>query len=728
MNVLSRRLAAFLLFFTTLLFAQEKPGATRPKIGLVLGGGGARGLAHIGVLEWLEEHRIPVDYIAGTSMGGLMGGLYAMGMTPAQIRTLIAGIDWEQLLRGNAPYEHLLLRRKQDHREFPGLRFGWNSGFRLSAGLNGGHFVSLILARAAAPYWQVRDFDALPIPFRCVAADLVTAKPVVLGDGAIAEAMRATMAIPGVFTPVQRGSALLIDGGVFNNVPTDVVKEMGAGVIIAVNVGTPLRPRKGLQSMVGILDQTSSLASAESVRKNLLLANVVLTPELGDYTAASFTAGEALAKAGYAAAAAHESELRRFELGERDWERHSDAVRLRVRREVPVPQSLVVEAPTPGAAGAIRERLEHHRGKTLRAETLEDDLTKLLGWGRYSSLSYELRASGDPSLGPELVVRAEPFANGATIIRAGLGVQGAQTQEVEVNLLARATAFDLGGYGSELRVDASLGTTLLYGMEYYRPIGKSRFFVAPHAFASRSTTNVSATRDNVATYRRSSAGAGIDLGYGVLSRTDEVRLGYEIRYDDSSVVVGSPILPAYHGSTNVVSLRWFHEGTDSASIPRRGIRSTVRGGWFLDSATSARDFPQAEFKVSGFHPVSERGALFAMAVGGTTFNRTAPLDQVFILGGPLQLSSYSPYELRGSDYALAGAGYLRRMNQSSLAKLYAVGIVQAGRVFHPRSADRTGMDVTAGVAADTIIGPILVGFAVGDAGHRKAFIAIGRTF
>ncbi len=175
---------------------------------------------------------------------------------------------------------------------------------------------------------------------------------------AIAEALRATIAIPGAFTPVQRGDALLIDGGILNNLPTDVVKEMGSDVIIAVNVGTPLRAGKDLQSLVGILDQASSnLAVIQNVRRNLLLADLVLTPDLGQYTAANFTASEALAQAGYVAAASNESELLRFQIGHTEWARYSATVSGRVRRNVPVPQSLVVRAPTTDAANAIRERL-----------------------------------------------------------------------------------------------------------------------------------------------------------------------------------------------------------------------------------------------------------------------------------------------------------------------------------------------------------------------------------
>ena len=725
----SRTLIALLLCFAPRVVGQDDTKTKRPKIGLVLGGGGARGLAHIGVLEWLEEHRIPVDYIAGTSMGGLVGGLYAMGMKPAELRELvIKNIDWDETLRGTPSYEELILRRKQDRRDYPGLQLGWKNGLRLGAGLNAGHFVGLILDRFALPYWNIRDFDELPIPFRCVAADLITAEVVVLRDGPVAEALRATMAIPAVFTPVQRGNRLLTDGGVLNNVPTDVVKAMGADVIIAVNVGTPLRTREDLESLIGVLDQSSYLAATQNIRRNLGLADIVLTPNLKEYTSKSFAKAEGLAASGYAEAEAHKSQLSRLEIARTEWERYRSDVTARIRRTIPGPQSFVVEAPTADAADAIRDRLEQHHSGPLNVDVLGDDLTHMLGWGRYSALSYDVKAAADPSLSPELFIRADPLVNGPAVMRIGLGIQGAHTQEVDVNVRARATIFDIGGYGSEMRVDASLGTTLLFGMEYYRPLGKSKFFVAPRVYAGRATTNVVPAKDTLANYRRSSAGAGIDLGYGVLSRTDEVRLGYEVRYADTSVVIGNPNLPAFTGESNIFSLRWYHDGQDSATVPRRGLQFNVRGSWFLNSATTSRDFPQAEFSASSFHPVDKSASVFATASSGTTFNRRAPVSEMFAIGGPLRLSSYGFYELRGSDYALAAAGYLRQIGGGMLAKWYAIGFVQAGRVFHARSADRSGLDVTAGVVADTFIGPIVLGASVGDAGHRKMFISIGRIF
>ncbi len=218
----------------------------RPKIGVALEGGGAMGLAHIGVLKWFEEHHIPVDYVAGTSMGGLVGGFYATGMSPDELKTLIDGMDWKKILGDRTPYEDLAFRRKEDQRAYPNsLLFGLRGGLSLPSGLNAGHQIGLLIDRVTLPYDEVPSFDALPVPFRCVATDLVSQKPYVFKDGSLAVALRATMSIPGAFSPVNDGKAVFVDGGLVDNLPTDVVPANGRGNRDRDSSGTYSRRSEG---------------------------------------------------------------------------------------------------------------------------------------------------------------------------------------------------------------------------------------------------------------------------------------------------------------------------------------------------------------------------------------------------------------------------------------------------------------------------------------------------
>src|ERR1700730_3509864 len=233
---------------------QEIPAsgsATRPRIGVALEGGGALGLAHVGVLQWFEEHHIPVDYVAGTSMGGLVGGFYATGMSPADLKKLIDGVDWNAILSDATPFEDLSFRRKEDQRAYPNaFILGLKNGLSLPAGLNAGHQIGLLIDRITLPYYKSESFATLPTPFRCVATDLVSGKQVVFEEGSLAEALRSTMSIPGAFAPEHDNDRVLVDGGLVNNLPTDVVKQMGADIVIAVHLDTQPMEAKDIKSLL----------------------------------------------------------------------------------------------------------------------------------------------------------------------------------------------------------------------------------------------------------------------------------------------------------------------------------------------------------------------------------------------------------------------------------------------------------------------------------------------
>src|SRR5215470_17211592 len=234
-NILSVFLVCLPLTFG---FAQDLPSSeTKPKLGLVLEGGGALGLAHIGVIQYLEEHRIPVSYIAGTSMGGLVGGVYATGRDAAEVRELVKSINWDEVISGQTAYDDLSFRRKQDAREYPsGLEFGLRKGVQFPSGFNSGQQVDLILDRVALPYSQLQSFDDLPIPFACVATDLVTKSEHVFRSGPLDLALRSTMSLPGIFSPVRHEGHIYVDGGLLNNFPVTAVKEMGADITFGVHL------------------------------------------------------------------------------------------------------------------------------------------------------------------------------------------------------------------------------------------------------------------------------------------------------------------------------------------------------------------------------------------------------------------------------------------------------------------------------------------------------------
>ena len=293
-------LAALTVFALSAGSVQAQAEKTRPRIGLALGGGAARGIAHVGVLEWLEEHHIPVDVIVGTSMGGLIGGAYASGMSPAEIRNLLATTDWDLMFLGEVPYQQRDLRRREDRRVYPmRVEFGLKGGFRLPPGLDSGQQVSFLFQRIALPYYAVSSFDELPTPFRCVATDMEKGEPVVLGSGSLARAMRATMSLPTAFAPVVIDGRLLADGGILNNVPVDVARAQGADVVIGVNVGSAPHTREQMMSLFGMLGQTLDVAMSDSSRAIARTADVLVQPPVGEIGSLDFRRNKEIADLGY---------------------------------------------------------------------------------------------------------------------------------------------------------------------------------------------------------------------------------------------------------------------------------------------------------------------------------------------------------------------------------------------------------------------------------------------
>src|SRR6267378_3043255 len=361
----------------------------RPKIGVALEGGGALGLAHIGVLKWFEEHRIPVDYVAGTSMGGLVGGFYAAGMNPDELKTLIEGLDWRKILGDRPLYEDLSFRRKEDQRAYPNsLIFGLRRGLSVPAGLNAGHQIGLIIDRVALPYYGLPAFDELPVPFRCVATDLVSGKPYVFKDGSLAVALRATMSIPGAFSPVHEGPTVFVDGGLLNNLPTDVVRKMGADIVIAVHLERAAVEAKNIQSLFSVLEHSVRAVLAENEVRGLAGADAVVSVPLGAYSSADYQKNEAIMQKGLEAANDRARLLAPFALDDADWQEYLRERAARKRTEAPVPQFIQVQGTSANGATDIAHFLKSFQDKPLDQKKLDHVLTRLKGMGRYDSAGY----------------------------------------------------------------------------------------------------------------------------------------------------------------------------------------------------------------------------------------------------------------------------------------------------------------------------------------------------
>lgn len=715
----------------------NKKGATsakRLKVGLVLGGGGARGIAHVGVLEWFEKNRIPVDYIAGTSMGGLVGAIYAMGMKADEMRPFIKTLNWDELLSSGPDFEQLSFRRKEDKRNYQvGLEIGYRKGLSLPLGVSSAHYIGLLIDRVTLPYSGIKNFDELPIPYRCVATDFIAAKPLVLKDGSLASAMRATMSIPGVFPPVERNGTVLVDGALLNNIPTDVVREFKPDVVIAVDVGTKLGDLKTIASLPGILQQSVSVMTIESDRRNLRLADIIVAPELGELSTLDFSEIDKTADIGYQAAEAKAAILSKFALAENEWQEYLAQLKAKIRTTIPVPDELQITGVSEKAQKELRDELDGYAGRQLDTRKLEVELTKITGRGRYESLEYGFTTDRNNPAKNVLEVSVKEKNYAPPTINLSVEVDGSNVNAINFTIGARVTFYGVGSYDAEWRNDFKLGFGNLFQTEYFRPIGESGFFVAPRAAYRRDRQDFFTGRNRFAEYQADNFGGGFDLGY--LQERSELRVGYEFTRIDSRLSTGIPGLPDFDGNANVARVRYVFDGQDSSTIPKRGLLFSGEGKYYFTAPGTDSGFPQVEIRSSYFRPLTRKGSIFGALSGGTSFNKTAPAFQQFRLGGPFRFGAIDRDEVRVNHYFLATTGYLHKLYQ--LPSLVG-GNIYAGAWFNQMGqfggfsslfdSQRFRAGVSAGLVMDTKVGPFSIVGSYGEGGRGNIYFSLGKFF
>jgi NTE family protein len=702
----------------------------RPRIGVALEGGGALGLAHVGVLEWFEQHHIPVDYIAGTSMGGLIGGFYATGMSPAEMKKLIEGVNWNEVLSDATPYEDLSYRRKEDQRAYPNaFILGLRNGLSLPAGLNAGHQIGLLIDRIALPYFKTESFETLPTPFRCVATDLVSGKQVVFEQGSLAVALRSTMSIPGAFAPVFDKDRVLVDGGLVNNLPTDVVKQMGADIIIAVHLDTQAMEAKDIKSLVNVLDQSMRVLIAESELRGLARADAVVNVALGGYGSTDYKKNEPIMKKGFEAADGKSRLLEKFALSDEEWQSYMRDREARRKTLAPVPQFIKVEgADTAQQTENIERYLAPLEGQPLDTDRLDRALTRLTGVGRYDTVGYRFMER-DGQQGLVIQVSEKNYA--PPTIQPAFEVDGSASEEVGFTMGSRLTFLDVAGFRSEWRTDFLFGNTYGTGTELYRPFTPvSKWFFAPHGNASTRVFKIYEKGNPLADYKLGQAEIGMDVGYG-FNRFSELRFGYEVGYLATKLRLGTPAFNSVSGRMGDAKLHYFFDHTDSPVIPRSGVRSETTFRWFDTSPGAPSSFASLTSNLEYFQPVSALGSVFVNGEGGSTFGSNSTGIPQFFLGGPLTLSAYGLNELQGNQYYLFRGGYLHDLwTLPPLVgkRVFVIGSYEFAKMYGAPNESKFPNDFAAGVLAETVIGPLFVGASAGDTGHRKWFFQLGRVF
>jgi NTE family protein len=704
---------------------------SHPKLGLVLEGGGALGLAHIGVITWMEEHRIPVSYVVGTSMGGLVGGIYATGRSPAEVRELINGIDWDQVLSGVTPFRDLSFRRKQDAHDFPGqLEFGLRDGLQFPSGFNTGQGVNLVLDHIALPYSEIPSFNDLPIPFACVATDLVSGKRHVFRDGSLSLAMRSTMSLPGIFTPVRSGNHLYADGFLLDNLPVDVGKEMGSEITLAIHLETaPMDPKTNLSSF-GVLGQSISVMSAVNELRSMEQADILVTVPLLKYTSLDYNKADAIIKAGYDAAAAKATVLSAFSVSEAEWEDYL-AKRKARRRTAPVPQFVQVTGTSPEMAKAMEKQMADLVGKPVDSKQIDRHMLTIVGMGRFATSTYSMvEKNGEQGL----QVQAEQKSYAPPIVRPLIVIDGSEYNNVLFSIGARITFMDVGSYRSELRNDIILGSQYLVNSEYYHPFTTtSNWFIAPRVGFNSQQFNIYSSNNLLASYRIRTALGGLDTGYA-FGRTGEFRLGYEGGYEKASPVIGNvPQIPTTSGATGDARIQYQLTTLDDPVIPRSGVGLLIYTKGFSTNPAAPGPFPLSEIQAEAFFRLNEPSSIYVAAFGGSSYGFKTGIP-TFSLGGSRQLVAWGTNELLTDQYFLGQVGYIRELAKLPPflgSSVNFLGIFELGKTYklpNAPSPPKLPGDVAAGLLVNTIFGPVLIAGTVGDYGHARFYFQVGRVF
>ena len=708
--------------------------ASRPRVGLVLGGGGARGGAHVGVLRVMEEMRIPVDYIAGTSIGSLVGALYAIGYSPDQIETVLQRVPWDEAFQDLPDRRKQSFRQKQDDRlaMFPfEMGFG-KKGIGGKKGMLEGTRINFVFRSLTLDAGHIENFDELRIPYRAIAADLETADMVVLDHGDLAQAMRASMSVPGVFSPVEIDGRTLVDGGIARNIPVDVVRSMGADVVIAIDVGTPPRESVKDLSTFAVLSQTlAALAerNRRASREEIGPRDVLITPDLGNFGAGDFNEILTTVPKGEEAAHSHEADLRRYSVSEEEFARFLE----RQRRGGPggIPQvridSVKVEGVTNIPQETILKQLDTKPGSVVATQTLYADLDKFYRIGEIESVGY--RVVKTPN-GNELVIEAKEKSYGPAYLRFGISINSDFEGDNSFNVTSQLRWPRINRMGAEWKSTFAFGNPLQLATEFYQPFSAaSHFFVAPRLEWATRREETFLVNGDQEVIKGTYGEAGLDFGVR-FSNYGEIRLGAVRGTADFEAKTTTDFDPEEHETGGPRLLAVFDQ-LDDVFFPTHGNRSSLEIHLSRDSWGADEEYDKLEFRSMQAFTLG-RNTFVAWTVVGSSLGTEMPFFAQFPLGGLFNLSGFDRGSLRGNVAGLFSlADYWRLKRLGGLGKLYGGAAVQAGNTWPGVSEAAFNEMLYSGtlfLGMSTKAYPVYLGFGYGEGGHKAGYLVIGRAF
>lgn len=735
-----RAIAGLLILLLTCVPAlaqdSETAGAKRPRVALVLSGGGARGLAHVGVLQILEERRVPIDCVVGTSMGALVGGTYAAGVRPREMRAALDEHDIALLFDDLPPRAEIPQRLKRDdYRPLFNFSLGYNDGqVQLPAGASAGYKFELFLRRliGLGAATGGLDFDKLPTPYRAIATDLESGQMKVFSEGDLAKVMRASMSLPAIVAPTQIGDSLYVDGGLVRNLPVDIGRALCGDIVIAVNLGTPLMKRDRLRSVVDVASQSVHLMMELNVRQSLgelTGKDVLIEPELDEFSASAFDGKDIIIERGLRAAQAQIAQLDRLAMDQAAY----DAWLAERASRVPPPLEVArirVKASEGFNARAIEHDIRVKPGPGFDYTELNRDIALIYGRADFSYLGYSvLPEEGGATL--EIDAQVKPWGPG--YLRFGLGAVTDFTSPTQLNLAASYRRTWANSLGGEWRIDGQMGYDSFLNTEFLQPLQvRDGAFVAPYAGGRRTSVQFYQEDIRLGEFRVDMLTAGLDLG--LTDPIGEIRVGPYISrahsQPDFSII--TPLLSEEDATLSGLHLSGIADHLDSPHMPRGGWLVSVSARSTHRSGESADDYIRLTGMLKG---VQSFGAntFTAQVEAGDTLDGDPWIIDVAKLGGPGRLSGLYLDQLSGSRYNLASLGYYRQYARlpSQIGRGLYLGIsAEAGRINDPLMEDPWNWVYSGSVywVADTILGAVYVGYGHASLGQGTAYLMIGPRF
>ncbi|MBU6272155.1 MAG: patatin-like phospholipase family protein [Betaproteobacteria bacterium] len=707
------------------------PADRRPRIGLVLGGGGARGAAHVGVLEVLERLRVPVDCVAGTSMGALVAGAFASGLTSAQMRAELGSVDWFDLFQDNPPYNETVYRSKQLARRYlPGSELGIGAGGPTAPpGVLTGQKIKLFFNRLVRADRIERSIDSLSMPLAIIATDIGTGDRVVLRDGSLTLAMRASMSVPGLMAPVEYRERKLVDGGLVDNLPVAEVRRLcRPDVVIAVNVGSPLLAPSEVGSLLSVTAQMVNILTEQNVTQSMAelgAQDIYIRPPLEGITAGDFDKHATAAERGQQAANAVEERLRALSVDEAAYQAWRTRI-LDADRLPPQVDAIEIAGLRRTSPQAMTRHISQQTGQPLETGTLNRDLLRAYGEGHYQSIDYTLLRERDRT-----ILRLAPLEKswGPDYLRFAVNLDTSLGTSATYSLRAAYHRTALNGLGGELLLGAEAGTAKGMSADFYQPIEPSQtWFVEPRAWYRSRPLPVYQDNRRLAEYLTSTLTSEVAVGAN-LGLIGQARLGVSTALSQIELTTGSPLLIEQNGRSS----GWFAsldlDQLDRLYAPTRGWATRVR---YFESTYSQFGQPYSKLSAEGraAWPLGSFVMLGQLSWVGSTRGQL-PVTDAAQLGGFLRLSAFAQSQLIGDDVTYGRIGLERILGRLPLGLRgdvragVSVESARFGRLYTERQRSGALQSGVVYLGSETPLGPVYVGFAYAPEGGSKLYLFLG---